>query len=152
MHTENFIQIHSPIAVVYSLAADVLSWPQVLSHYRYVRAVAGPPEHDHASGIRVKMCASRSGLPVTWTADQVLDELRNTISYKHVGGVTRGMHVVWRLAQTSEGTEVTIEHDLESSRWWLRGPLARFVVGTFFVEHIADLTLAGIKTRAESLS
>ncbi len=67
-------------------------------------------------------------------------------------GATRGMDVAWRFRCTEGGVEVTIDHWLEPRRWWLRNPLARYVMGRLFVEHIADRTLRGIGAHAENLA
>lgn len=149
MHTANWISIAAPLDRVYELAARVEDWPQMLRHYRYVdvidRAIAG----DSRSRL-VKMGAERSGFPVSWTSVQHLDRRRRYIRYRHVGGATLGMDVLWILEPGRAGVDVTIEHDLPSGRWWLQpGPISSFV-GSFFVQSIAGKTLRGIKQHAEA--
>lgn len=149
MYTENRIFIRAPVQRVYALAARVEDWPQLLPHYRYVdlidRAVGG----DRRSRL-VKMGATRSGIPVIWTAIQHLDPRKRRIRYRHVGGVTRGMDVLWMLEPGDGGTHVTIEHELLSAGWCLRPPPFAYFVGTVFVKAIADQTLAGVKHAAEA--
>ena len=149
VHTENRIEIRAPSDVVFRLAADVLNWPAILEHYRYVQLVPGA-ETPHG-GRLVKMGASRNGIPVSWTSVQEAQPESGCIQYRHVAGVTKGMDVTWRVVPTPDGTAVTIYHQLESPRWWLRSRLAAYVVGELFVKNIADKTLRGIRNRAEEV-
>ena len=72
------------------------------------------------------------------------------ILFKHIGGITRGMDVEWRLEPEGDSTRVTISHEL-SYPVPLLGPLfARFVVGDLFVRNIAGKTLACIKQIVEA--
>jgi uncharacterized membrane protein len=148
MHTVNRIRISAPPDVVYEFAADICRWPRLLRHYRYVRLLEN--EVGNPLTRRVKMAASRSGIPVSWTSLQHRDLQRRAIRYEHVGGVTKGMDVVWRLEETPNGTDVVLEHDLPRPRWWLRPAIVQYIVGTVFVHHIADKTLKGIKGAAEA--
>lgn len=130
---------------VFALAADVLHWPELLPHYRYVRVLSG------GGGTRtVAMGARRSGVPVRWTAIQTMHPDICEIHYRHVAGVTRGMDVVWRIEETDGGSRATITHRLQPCRTWLRLGFSRWVVGRVFVMAIADRTLAGIAARAEA--
>lgn len=149
MHTANRIFIAASLGSVYELAARVENWPQLLSHYRFVDVVDPAIAGDSRSRL-VRMGASRAGLPVSWTSVQHLDRRKRYIRYRHVGGATLGMDVLWILEPERAGVDVTIEHDLPSARMWLQpAPVARFV-GSFFVEGIASMTLAGIKRNAEA--
>jgi uncharacterized membrane protein len=147
LHTENSIAIRAPLGLAFQLAAYIDGWPDFLGHYRYVIIL----DEMRPCVRRVKMSASRNGIPVSWTSIQETDSMRREIRYHHVGGVTRGMAVVWHFVEVSNGCRVTIEHDLDSPRWWLRNRLARFVVGEMFVKNIADKTLRGVKARAEMI-
>jgi ribosome-associated toxin RatA of RatAB toxin-antitoxin module len=130
--------------LVFSLAANVTDWPEILPHYRYVRVLAGT---DHRR--TVAMGAARSGVPVRWTAIQEVNHSRLEILYRHVGGVTTGMDVVWTIEPLEAGARATITHRLRPERWWLRYGLTQWIVGTLFVMNIADRTLAGIGRHAE---
>ena len=151
MRTENRIVINAPVHRVYELASRVEDWPRLLRHYHYVHVIDAAVGGDPGSRL-VKMGATRSGIPVSWTSLQHLDGRRRRIRYRHVGGVTRGMDVLWTLEPGRDGTHVTIEHDLISSRWWLRPTPSSYIVGSIFVESIADRTLAGVKRAAEAQS
>ena len=151
MHTENQIVIHAPPARVFELAAQIERWPEVLRHYRYVRVTDRAVGGDRCSRL-VAMGAARSGIPVRWTSLQHLDPRKGQIRYRHVGGVTRGMDVVWLIQGHDGSTHVTIVHDLLSPRSWLRIPLVSFIIGSWFVQSIADATLAGVKAAAERVS
>jgi aromatase len=148
LRTENSVVIAAPSALVFQLAAHVDAWPEILEHYRYVRIL----EQLRPFARRVKMAASRDGIPVSWTAIQEMDSERNEIRYHHVAGVTRGMDVLWRIADEPGGCRVTIDHELDTSRWWLRNRFANFIVAEVFVKTIADRTLRGVKMRAEAIA
>lgn len=149
MRTVNRIVIDAPWSLVFSLAAAVENWPALLPHYRYVRLLSGSSRPVHGAVRTVLMAASRSHIPVHWTAEQTIDEDAMEIRYRHIGGVTVGMDVVWRLVPNGEGAVVTIDHVLDSPRPWLRNPFSALIVGQGFVVPIADATLAGIKRQAE---
>lgn len=139
MHTENQIDITGPAGRVYGLAADIERWPQWLPHYRYVRM----------QGNAAHMGALRNRFPVSWSAVQECFPEENRITFRHVGGVTRGMWVEWRIRETPAGCHVTISHDL-SYPIPLLGPIfARYVIGGVFVSYIADRTLRQLKRKVE---
>ncbi len=149
MHTTNEMHIAASLHRVYELASRVEDWPTLLRHYRYVDVIDPAIAGERRSRL-VKMGATRSGFPVSWTSVQHLDRRKRRIRYRHVGGVTLGMDVVWTLEPGNKGVDVTIEHDLLSGRRWLQPTLMQNFVGSFFVESIANMTLAGIKSAAEA--
>ncbi|MDQ2745051.1 MAG: SRPBCC family protein [Chloroflexota bacterium] len=144
IHTHNQISIDAPADAVFELAADIDRWPEFLAHYRYVREVPSSGKTR-----QVAMGAKRSGIPVRWEATQVTYPEERRIVYHHVAGVTQEMDVEWRIDPRQESCQVSISHDLRSRRWWLRNPIAEWIVGNLFVMHIADRTLMGIKRHAE---
>ena len=139
------IRMSAPVERIFRLAADVERWPDLLPHYRYVRRLAAPTgERRYAMGAR------RGVIPVSWKA--VLRPLpdRNEIEFEHVGGVTRGMQVRWRLVPDDGTVHVSIEHDLRL-RWPLIGEIvARHVIGPHFIDAIAGRTLRRMKLLAEA--
>lgn len=152
LHTENRIFMAADAALIHELAADVRSWPEILRHYRYVRVI-GPDSRDPYSGERtVRMAARRSGIPVSWTSRQAMDPAGRRVRYEHIGGVTKGMRVLWTIEPADGGCEVCIVHDLDSPRWLVRLPPVRAIIGRYFVRSIADRTLRGIKAAAEARS
>ncbi len=149
MHTENEILIRAEAAEVYGLAAPVERWPEILPHYRWVRVL-----EDDGEGRRlVEMAALRGFIPVRWRAEQRLFPDVPRITFRHVGGVTKGMEVEWAFAPQGAGAvRVSILHDLRGLAGWplLGGVVADRVVGPFFVSDIAGKTLGRIKELAEA--
>ncbi len=150
MHTENEIFIQADAAEVYRLAAPVERWPQILPHYRWVRVL-----EDDGEGRRlVEMAARRDRIPVRWRAEQRLFPGEPRITFRHVGGVTRGTEVEWTFEPRGDGVvRVSILHDLQRglAGWPLvGGVVAERVVGPFFVSNIAGKTLGRIKELAEA--
>ena len=121
-------------------------WPRILAHYRSVEVVGSRPE-----GRVVEMSAYRPGIPVPvrWRAIQILRREQGEVLYRHIGGVTRGMQVTWRIVQSGDGQDVTIIHDFAPNWPWPGPAIARHIVCDFFVHTIADRTLAGLKAAAE---
>lgn len=144
-HMSSEVAIKAPTQKIYAMAAATETWPAILPHYRYVRVLS-----DDGRKRVVEMGASRDGIPISWTAEQINDPHEPLISFRHVRGWTKGMEVAWRFAERDGITHVTIEHHLQfafpvASDW-----LGRNVVGGFFVDNVAGKTLARMKMLAEA--
>ena len=62
------------------------------------------------------------------------------------------MIVVWHFTETrGEGVRVEITHDLELHWPLIGGFVGKYIVGLFFIHHIATRTLAGLKRKVESM-
>ena len=131
-------------------------WPQILSHYRWVRILERRPD-----GALVEMAAWRpfgGGLarwPTWWVSEMTVDTASHAIRYRHVRGVTAGMDVRWVLRETDgparRTVEITLTHDWTGPTWPVVGGLAAaLVIGPVFVHGIASRTLAGIKRHVEA--
>ncbi|HEY8170824.1 MAG TPA: SRPBCC family protein [Candidatus Limnocylindria bacterium] len=140
-------RMRAPYEVAFDLAAAVERWPEILPHYRYVRAVADP-----AGERRFAMGARRGPIPVRWEAIQrpMRDERR--IEFVHTGGVTKGMWVAWRFvdAPDGKGLDVSIEHRLDLGWPFIGGFAAERVIGPQFIDAIAGRTLRRIRELAEA--
>jgi Oligoketide cyclase/lipid transport protein len=119
----------------------------ILPHYRYVRIDEQSERHKVA-----KMGASRDGFPVTWRARQELRPDERRILFQHIGGISKGMRVEWRLDPLPGGVRVTIFHELKYPVPILGPFFAELVVGRLFVSNIAGKTLRCIKWIVESES
>jgi ribosome-associated toxin RatA of RatAB toxin-antitoxin module len=148
MRTSNHITIQAPLEVIFGLASDLARWPDFLSHYRYNRFLSAMPW----GGI-VKMSAVRTFIPTTWISIYRIDTEKRQLHFEHIRSAlnaTRGMVVVWHFTETAGGVEVEITHDLELHWPVIGGFVGRYIVGYFFIHHIATRTLAGVKRKAES--
>lgn len=150
MRTLDRISINAPLARVFAAAQDVERWPQILPHYRWVRFLERRP-----NGGLVEMAAWRPfgvvKYPTWWMSEMTVDAPRGEIRYRHVRGITRGMDVVWRLAEHGSGVDVEIVHEWRGPAWPLVGRAAAdLVIGPVFIHGIAARTLAGIKRHAEA--
>jgi ribosome-associated toxin RatA of RatAB toxin-antitoxin module len=149
MRTTNVTTIRGPLPVIFRLAADLARWPDFLSHYRYNRFLSDLP-----TGGIVKMSAVRTIIPTTWISEYRIDIDEHQLYFKHLKSAfnaTRGMVVVWYFKETPEGVRVEITHDLELHWPLIGGFVAKYIVGRFFIHHIASCTLAGLKRRVESI-
>jgi uncharacterized membrane protein len=143
------ISISAPLDRVFAAARDVEQWPRILSHYRWVRVL-----ERRSDGDIVEMAAWRPfgpvGYPTWWVSHMTLDRSAHEIRYRHIRGITRGMDVVWSLAPSEVGVDVTIVHRWDGPPWPLvGGVVADRVIGPVFIHGIASRTLAGIKRHTE---
>ena len=134
------------------MAAAVERWPEILTHYRWVRRLEGN---------LVEMAAWRPfgplKYPVWWVSEMTLDRPAGAIRYRHVRGITRGMKVEWRMVEVGGGSggggggvDVEIVHTWDGPAWPLIGGLAaNLVIGPVFIHGVASRTLAGIKRAVE---
>lgn len=146
MRTVDRIHVRAPFPRVFAAASAVERWPEILPHYRWVRRLEGN---------LVEMAAWRPfGIlkyPTWWVSEMTVDRAAGQIRYRHVRGITRGMDVVWQLAERDGSVEVEIVHVWDGPRWPLVGPLAAdLVIGPVFIHGIASRTLAGLKRAAET--
>ena len=142
----------APPDLCFRTAADVERWPDILPHYRWVRFQR---KDGFASG-RVEMAAWRRfgplAYPTWWVSEMHHDPLAQTVTYRHVEGITRGMDVIWDVADAGGGrTRLRIVHEWGGPKWPLVGTFAAdAVIGPHFVSHIARRTLAGVARAAEA--
>lgn len=150
MRTLDRTHMRAPLDRVFTAAADVERWPELLSHYRWVRMLERGPE-----GGLVEMAAWRPfgpvGYPTWWVSEMRVDRATPAVHYRHVRGITAGMDVVWRFVPDGEGTDVSIVHEWSGPAWPLISrPAAELVIGPVFIHGIASRTLAGIKRYVEA--
>lgn len=139
-------------AAVWPHASEVERWPDILPHYRWVRRRSGAQGGD---GV-VEMAAWRHfgpiGWPTWWKSDMWVDENRHEVRYRHIGGITAGMDVLWTITPDGHGgSDVRIVHEWTGPGWPLIGRFAaEVVIGPVFVHAIATRTLAGVVRAAET--
>ena len=146
MLTVDRTRVRAPLERVFTVAAAVERWPEILPHYRWVRRIDGD---------LVEMAAWRPfgalKYPVWWVSEMTLDRPAGAIHYRHVRGITRGMKVTWSLVEVGGGgVDVEIVHTWDGPAWPLIGRLAAdLVIGPVFIHGVASRTLAGIKIAVE---
>jgi len=143
MHTTNSLLMHAPKTAIFETAANLELWPRILPHYRYIRFLERGPYRNV-----VVMAAQRSGIPISWTSEQIIDRDRFEIHFHHLKAWTKGMRVVWTFSETSSGVLVTISHNLRF-RVPILGPIVNPIIGDFFIHNIANKTLRCMKAYLE---
>ena len=144
MHKTNSIVMHAPKAAIFETAADLELWPKILPHYRYIQFLERGPDRNV-----VVMAARRSGIPISWTSEQIIDRDKLEIRFHHLKAWTKGMHVVWTFSDTRDGVLVTISHDLRF-RIPALSPIVDPIFGDFFIHNIASKTLRCMKAYVEA--
>lgn len=116
----------------------------MLPHYRYIRFRG----KDVLGRDIVQMAATRDGIPIAWVSAYEADREKLELRFEHLRAWTKGMRVVWTLTPTASGTQVEIIHDLKF-RVPALGWLAEPIIGGFFIENIARITLRTFKAHLE---
>ena len=132
------------MTTIFETAANLELWPTILPHYRYIRYLERGTDRN-----LVVMAARRSGIPISWTSEQIIDHDRMQVRFHHLKAFTRGMDVIWTFHETPDGVRVEIVHDLRF-RIQLLAPVADAIIGNFFIHHVANKTLRCMKAYLES--
>ncbi|PYK63947.1 MAG: hypothetical protein DME50_16220 [Verrucomicrobia bacterium] len=77
MHKRNSIVMRAPKMSIFETAANLELWPTILPHYRYIRFLERSPDRNI-----VVMAARRSGIPISWTSEQIIDRSKSFPSPK----------------------------------------------------------------------
>jgi len=144
MYKSNSIIVRAPKISIFETAANLELWPEILPHYRYIRFLERSPNRNI-----VVMAARRSGIPISWTSEQIIDRDKCEIHFHHLKAWTKGMRVVWTFQETPDGVLVEIMHDLKF-RVNLFAPVADKIIGDFFIRNIANKTLRCMKAYVET--
>ena len=143
MQTGNSIIMHAPKMAIFEAAANLELWPKILPHYRYIQYLERSNDRN-----LVVMAAVRSGIPISWTSEQVIDREKVEVRFHHLKAWTKGMDVVWTFTETPAGVLVEILHELRF-RNRLLAPIAEPIIGKFFIHNIAGKTLRCMKVYLE---
>ena len=144
MHKTNSILMHAPKTAIFDAAANLELWPKILPHYRHIRFLERGPNRNI-----VVMAARRSGIPISWTSEQIIDRVQLEIRFVHLKAWTKGMYVVWSFSDARDGVLVTISHDLRF-RVPALAPIVDPIIGDFFIHNIANKTLRCMKAYVEA--
>ncbi|HXI82572.1 MAG TPA: SRPBCC family protein [Verrucomicrobiae bacterium] len=143
IRTENSILIKAPLEKIFETTANLLLWPKVLPHYRWIRVL-----NTGDDGLIVKMAARRGWVPIQWTSRFRVDPNARELHFEHLKAFTRGMQVLWTYTPTPEGVRITISHELDRNsafgRWF-----AHNVLGEMFIRPVATRTLSQFKQYLE---
>ena len=144
MHRVNSILMQAPKMMIFETAANLELWPKILPHYRYIRFL----ERGHDRNL-VIMAATRSGIPISWTSEQIIDRDKFEIHFHHLKAWTKGMRVVWTFSESGDGVLVAISHDLRF-RLPPLAPIMNPIIGDFFIHSVANKTLHCMKAYVEA--
>ena len=136
--------MHAPRNFIFETAANLELWPRILPHYRYIQYLERSPERNV-----VVMAARRSGIPIKWTSEEIIDRDAGEIHFNHLKAFTKGMHVVWTFDETPVGVRVEILHEL-NFRVPVLAPIMNPIIGDFFIGHVANKTLRCMKQYVEA--
>jgi ribosome-associated toxin RatA of RatAB toxin-antitoxin module len=144
MHKTNSLVMHAPKMKVFETAANLELWPKILPHYRYIHYLERSTNRNV-----VVMAATRSGIPISWTSEQIIDREKCEVRFHHLKAWTKGMRVVWTFEETPTGVLVKISHDLRF-RIAVVAPIVDLIIGDFFIRNVANKTLRCMKAYVEA--
>ena len=144
MHKINSLVMHAPKMKVFETAANLELWPKILPHYRYIYYLERSPNRNV-----VVMAATRSGIPISWTSEQIIDREKCEVRFHHLKAWTKGMRVVWTFEDSPTGVLVKISHELRF-RIAVVAPIVDLLIGDFFIHNIANKTLRCMKAYVEA--
>jgi ribosome-associated toxin RatA of RatAB toxin-antitoxin module len=144
MHKINSLVMHAPKMKVFETAANLELWPKILPHYRYIHYLERSPNRNV-----VVMAATRSGIPISWTSEQIIDREKCEVRFHHLKAWTKGMRVVWTFEDSPTGVLVKISHELRF-RIAVVAPIGDLLIGDFFIHNIANKTLRCMKAYVEA--
>ena len=136
--------MHAPKMSIFETAANLELWPRILPHYRYIDYLERGPNRNV-----VVMAATRSGIPIKWTSEEVIDRERVEIHFHHLKAFTKGMRVVWTFHETPDGVRVEILHEL-NFRIRALALIMEPIIGDFFIGNVANKTLRCMKEYVEA--
>jgi ribosome-associated toxin RatA of RatAB toxin-antitoxin module len=136
--------MQAPRITIFETAANLELWPKILPHYRYIRFLERGRDRN-----LVIMAATRSGIPISWTSQQIIDRDKLEIHFHHLKAWTKGMRVVWTFSETGDGVLVEISHDLRF-RFPPLAPIMNPIIGDFFIHNVANKTLHCMKAYVEA--
>jgi len=155
------IEIAAPPELVFRLARNIERWPRLLPHYLAVRRLGRGSDDApvlRMIAVRPLFGLTGFGLPVVWRARTWAEPETLRLRFEHLGGITAGMAVIWRIETMPGGCHVAIEHVF---RRRLPVPVLGQLLGDevlpafvdrCFTRPIARRTLATFKALAESLT
>ena len=144
MYKTNSLLMQAPKIMIFETAANLELWPKILPHYRYIRFLERGRDRN-----LVIMAATRSGLPISWTSEEIIDRDNFEIRFHHLKAWTKGMRVVWTFSETAGGVVVAISHDLRF-RVSTLAPIMDPIIGDFLIHNIANKTLHCMKAYVEA--
>ncbi len=136
--------MRAPRMSIFETAANLELWPKILPHYRYIRFLERSPNRNV-----VVMAATRSGIPIAWTSEEIIDRENVEVRFNHLKAFTKGMRVVWTFEEMPDGVLVKISHDLRF-RIPALAAIVDLIIGDFFIRNVANKTLRCMKAYLES--
>jgi len=149
MYIENTIVLKGNWPDIWRFSSEIEHWVRWLPHYRQVDILE---TFDNGRKRRAYMSAWRDILPVNWSTIQTLvpndQPAQARVLYNHIGGVTKGMEVIWSFEPLAEDYyRVKISHDWRPN-WPIVGKVAAHLIQTQIVHDIASKTLTRVKQLA----
>jgi len=136
--------MRAPKMSIFETAANLELWPKILPHYRYIHYLQRGTSRNV-----VVMAARRSGIPIKWTSEEIIDRERVEVRFHHLKAFTKGMNVVWTFDETPDGVRVEISHEL-NFRIPALAPIMEPIIGDFFIGSVANKTLHCMKQYVEA--
>ncbi|MDI6791701.1 MAG: SRPBCC family protein [bacterium] len=137
MQTENSIAIKGSLEEVFSVMADVESWPLYLSSHRDMRILR--KEEDMIE-------IERKGI-IKWISVIEIDRENIQIKSDQIKGPVKGLKALWRFEELKGETKMVLEHSYHCQVSVI-GWIIELIVA-FALKKISNNTLKAVKERVE---
>jgi ribosome-associated toxin RatA of RatAB toxin-antitoxin module len=144
------VHILGPLERVFSLAEDVMRWPEIMPHYKSVKLL---DEYGNKKVLEmvayVETSSGKRVLPIKWTAIQESIPEERALSFWLIKGPLKDMEVEWTFGEMEyrDKSIVEIGADYTFNKYLL---IAKYAVGNFFVNNPFSNTLSYLKDIVEA--
>ncbi|WP_067976055.1 SRPBCC family protein [Nocardiopsis trehalosi] len=110
-HTDNAITIDAPMDLVWRMANDVPSWPELFTEYAAAEVL-------HRDGDRVRFrlttVPDENGASQTWVSERLHDPAARTVRAQRIElGPFKYMHLFWEFTPDGDGVRLRWVQDFE---------------------------------------
>lgn len=110
-HTDNEVTIEAPLDLVWKMANDVISWPELFSEYESTEIL-----HQNGNEVRFRltMRPDAQGNQWSWVSERVLDPESHVVRARRIEtGWFKYMNLFWEFVEADAGVRMRWVQDFE---------------------------------------
>lgn len=110
-HTDNTVVIDAPLALVWEMTNDVLSWPELFSEYATTEVLS---RDGDTVVFRLTMHPDPQGRVWSWVSERIADPAAHTVRARRIEtGAFKYMNLFWEYTATGQGVSMRWVQDFE---------------------------------------
>jgi aromatase len=110
-HTDNEVTIEAPLDLVWKMANDVISWPELFTEYESTEILR---QHGNEVRFRLTMRPDAQGNRWSWVSERVLDLESHVVRARRVEtGWFKYMNLFWEFVEGEGGVRMRWVQDFE---------------------------------------